>query len=162
MELGREFEEHIAAGLAERVEELAAERAAQVYQESERTRQAARAEQSGRVRQFVLGIISLAMGVPITGIAATTTEPNSLMGVAIAWGGIVGVNAVHALSTRSFAAVKPKSLDVLRSRTGALIRLLRRPFANTLCGRRRCAAAVPRGREESARPPTLAQRQVRR
>jgi uncharacterized membrane protein HdeD (DUF308 family) len=100
MELGPDFEEHIAAGLAERVEELAAERAAEVYQESERARQAARTEQSGRVRQFVLGIISLVMGVPITAIAATTTEPNSLIGVAISWGGIVGVNAVHALSTR--------------------------------------------------------------
>ena len=99
MELGREYEEHIAAGLAERVEELAAERAAEVYQESERARLAARIEHSGRVRQFVLGIISLVMGVPITGIVATTTDPNSLMGIAIAWGGIVGVNAVHALST---------------------------------------------------------------
>ena len=100
MELGADFEEHIAAGLAERVEELATERAAEVFQESERARQAARTEQSGRVRQFVLGIISLVMGVPITGIAATTTDPNSLMGIAIAWGGIVGVNAVHALSSR--------------------------------------------------------------
>jgi hypothetical protein len=99
-ELGREYEEHIAAGLAERVEELAAERAAQVYQESERTRLAARGEHSGRVRQFVLGIVSLALGVPITAIAGGVTEPNSLMGVAIAWGGIVGVNAVHALSSR--------------------------------------------------------------
>jgi hypothetical protein len=99
MELGPDFEEHIAAGLAERVEELAAERAAEVYQESERARQAARTEQSGRVRQFVLGIISLVMGVPITGIAATTTDPG-LIGVAISWAGIVGVNAVHALSSR--------------------------------------------------------------
>jgi hypothetical protein len=99
MELGADFEEHIAAGLAERVEELAAERAAEVFQESERARQAARTEQSGRVRQFVLGIISLVMGVPITAIAGQTTEPG-LLGVAIAWGGIVGVNAVHALSSR--------------------------------------------------------------
>lgn len=100
MELGPEFEEHIAAGLAERVEELAAERAAEVYQESERARRTAQGEHSSRVRQFVLGIVSLALGVPITAIAGATTDPNSLMGVAIAWGGIVGVNAVHALSTR--------------------------------------------------------------
>jgi hypothetical protein len=99
MELGPDVEEHIAAGLAERVEELAAERAAEVFQESERARQAARTEQSGRERQFVLGIISLVMGVPITGIAATTTDPG-LIGVAISWAGIVGVNAVHALSSR--------------------------------------------------------------
>ena len=100
MELGPDYEEHIAAGLAERVEQLAADRAAEVYQESERARLAARGEQSGRVRQFVLGIISLVLGVPITAIAAETTDPNSLIGVAIAWGGIVGVNTVHALSTR--------------------------------------------------------------
>jgi hypothetical protein len=99
MELGPDFEEHIAAGLAERVEELAAERAAEVYQESERARQAARIEHSGRVRQFTLGIISLVLGVPITAIAALNTDPG-LVGVAISWGGIVGVNAVHALSTR--------------------------------------------------------------
>jgi hypothetical protein len=99
MELGPDFEEHIAAGLAERVEELAAERAAKVYQESERARQLARTEQSGRVRQFVLGIISLTLGVPITAIAALNTDPG-LIGVAISWGGIVGVNAVHALSIR--------------------------------------------------------------
>jgi hypothetical protein len=99
MELGLDFEEHIAAGLAERVEELAAERAAEVYQESERARQVARIEQSGRVRQFVLGIISLVMGVPITAIAALNTNPE-LVGVAISWAGIVGVNAVHALSVR--------------------------------------------------------------
>ena len=60
----------------------------------------ARTEQSGRVRQFVLGIISLVMGVPITAIAALNTDPG-LIGVAISWGGIVGVNAVHALSVRS-------------------------------------------------------------
>jgi hypothetical protein len=99
MELGPDYEEHIAAGLADRVEELAAERAAEVYRESERARLAARSEHSGRVRQFVLGIISLVMGVPITAIAGETTEPG-LLGVAIAWGGIVGVNAVHALSSR--------------------------------------------------------------
>ena len=83
-----------------RIDRPAAERAAEVYQESERARQAARIEHSGRVRQFVLGIISLAMGVPITGIAAETTRPDGLIGIAIAWGGIVGVNAVHAFSTR--------------------------------------------------------------
>jgi hypothetical protein len=99
MELGPDFEDHIAAGLAERVEELAAERAAEVYQESERARQVARTEHSGRVRQFVLGIISLTLGVPITAIAALNTDPG-LLGVAISWGGIVGVNAVHALSIR--------------------------------------------------------------
>jgi hypothetical protein len=99
MELGPDYEEYIAAGLAERVEQIAAERAAEVYQESERARQAARGEQSGRVRQFVLGIISLVMGVPITAIAAENTEPG-LIGVAISWAGIVGVNAVHAISVR--------------------------------------------------------------
>lgn len=99
LELGPDFEEHIAAGLAERVEELAAERAAEIHRDAELAHQIARIEQSARVRQFVLGIISLAMGVPITAISATNTEPG-LIGVAISWAGIVGVNAVHALSSR--------------------------------------------------------------
>jgi hypothetical protein len=99
LELGPDFEEHIAAGLAERVEELAAERAAEIHREAELAKQIAQIEQSGRVRQFVLGIISLVMGIPITAITANDTHPG-LVGVGIAWAGIVGVNAVHALSSR--------------------------------------------------------------
>lgn len=50
-------------------------------------------------QSFVLGIVSLGTGIPITAIAATNVEPG-LLGVAIAWAGIVGVNVAHRLSSR--------------------------------------------------------------
>jgi len=39
------------------------------------------------------------MGVPITAITATNVEPG-ILGVAVSWAGIVGVNWVHARSLR--------------------------------------------------------------
>src|SRR5829696_2504214 len=99
MELGPEYSEHVAAGLAERVEELAALRAGELRHEAEVVNSASRMDQSSRTRQFVLGIVSLAVGVPITAIAATNTDPG-LIGVAISWLGIVGVNVIHARANR--------------------------------------------------------------
>lgn len=99
MELGPEYSEHVAAGLAERVEQLAALRAGELRHEAEVVNSASRMDQSSRTRQFVLGIVSLAVGVPITAISATNTDPG-LIGVAISWLGIVGVNAVHARANR--------------------------------------------------------------
>ena len=99
MELGPEYSEHVAAGLAERVEQLAALRAGELRHQNEVANATSRVDQSGRTRQFVLGIISLGVGVPITAIAATNTDP-SLLGVAVSWLGIVGVNVVHARSNR--------------------------------------------------------------
>src|SRR5215204_6798333 len=99
MELGPEYSEHVAAGLAERVEELAALRAGELRHEAEVVNSASRMDQSSRTRQFVLGIVSLAVGVPITAISATNTDPG-LIGVAISWLGIVGVNVVHARANR--------------------------------------------------------------
>jgi hypothetical protein len=99
MELGPEYTEHVAAGLAERVEQLAAIRAGELRHEAEVANSTTQDEKSGRTRQFVLGIISLGVGVPITAISATNTEPG-ILGVAISWAGIVGVNAVHAWSNR--------------------------------------------------------------
>jgi hypothetical protein len=99
MELGPEYTEHVAEGLAERVEQLAAIRAGELRYEAEVVNSTSRSDQSGRVRQFVLGIVSLTVGVPITAIAATNTDPG-LLGVAVSWLGIVGVNAVHARANR--------------------------------------------------------------
>jgi hypothetical protein len=99
MELGPEYSEHVAAGLAERVEQLAALRAGELRHEAEVVNSASRMDQSSRTRQFVLGIVSLAVGVPITAISATNTDPG-LIGVAISWLGIVGVNVVHARANR--------------------------------------------------------------
>src|SRR5215204_839014 len=75
MELGPEYSEHVAAGLAERVEQLAALRAGELRHEAEVVNSSSRMDQFSRTRQFVLGIVSLAVGVPITAISATNTDP---------------------------------------------------------------------------------------
>ncbi|MGD7706437.1 hypothetical protein [Microlunatus sp. Y2014] len=49
--------------------------------------------------QFVLGIVSLGTGIPLTAIAATNVEPG-LLGIAVAWAGIVAVNLAHAVRGR--------------------------------------------------------------
>src|SRR4249920_398869 len=99
MELGPEYNEYVAAGLAERVEELAAAHAAELRQQAELADREEAAERSGRARQTALAIVSVVMGIPITGIAATQIDP-SVVGVAVSWAGIVGVNWVHARALR--------------------------------------------------------------
>jgi hypothetical protein len=99
MELGPEYTESVAAGLAERMEDLAALRAAELRQEAELANREQAAEQSGRKRQTALAIVSLVMGIPITGITASEVDP-AIVGVAISWAGIVGVNWVHARAIR--------------------------------------------------------------
>jgi hypothetical protein len=99
MELGPEYNEYVAAGLAERVEDLAEVRASELRQQALEASRAQAAEQSGRGRQFALAIVSVVMGIPITAITATNVEP-SVVGVAVSWAGIVGVNWVHARSLR--------------------------------------------------------------
>ncbi len=99
MELGSEYTEYVAANLAERVEELADERAAELRHQAELANQTQAAEQTGRGRQFALAIVSMVMGIPITAISASEVDP-SIIGVAISWAGIVGVNWVHARTLR--------------------------------------------------------------
>lgn len=99
LELGQEFEAPIAAGLAERVELLAAHRTAELRRQAELDRADAGAEKTALRQRFVLGIVSLGAGIPITAISATNVDPG-LLGVAVSWAGIVGVNAVHALAGR--------------------------------------------------------------
>ena len=98
-ELGADYDEHIAAGLAERVEELAAYRLAELRRQDETHGREKTEEQLSRSRQFKLAVISLVMGFPITGIAATEVEPG-LVGIAVSWAGIVAVNVVYAISNR--------------------------------------------------------------
>ena len=63
---------------------------------------AAELESSARTQRFVLGIVSLGAGIPITAIAASVPDSSfgSLVGVGIAWLGIVGVNVSHSLGQR--------------------------------------------------------------
>ena len=56
-------------------------------------------DQTAGSHQFVLAIVSLGTGIPITAIAAETVQPG-LLGLAIAWAGIIGVNMTHSLARR--------------------------------------------------------------
>ncbi len=93
-ELGLEYEEAIAAGLLDRVNQLALMRAAEIRREAERVDHVAEAEKDSRRQRFVLGIISLGTGIPITAISASES---GIVGMVISWAGIVGVNIAAAL-----------------------------------------------------------------
>ncbi len=98
-ELGMEYEEAIAAGLLDRVNQLALMRAGDLRREAERADYAAKAEKESRTQRFVLGIVSLGAGIPITAISGSVVEPG-IVGVLVAWAGIVGVNVAAAVGGR--------------------------------------------------------------
>lgn len=98
-ELGPEYEEHIASGLADRVEELVAYRTAELRQQTAAGSKGEEMDRTTQRQSFVLGIISLGVGVPITAISSMNVEPG-LLGVAVSWAGIVAVNVAHRLGTR--------------------------------------------------------------
>ena len=98
-ELGLEYEEAIAAGLLDRVNQLALMRASEIRREAERVDQMAEVEKTSRRQRFVLGIVSLGVGVPITAISGEVVDPG-LLGVLVSWAGIVGVNVAAAISSR--------------------------------------------------------------
>ena len=95
-ELGPEYHDSIAAGLAERVEQLAAIRMAELRHEAQVQEREANEEKSTRGQRLALAIVSLGVGIPITGISAEMTEP-ALLGVLVSWAGIVGVNIAAGL-----------------------------------------------------------------
>jgi hypothetical protein len=99
MELGPEYTEYVAASLAERVEDLAEVRAAELRQQAEEANRAQAVEQTGRGRQLALAIVSMVMGIPITAISASEVDP-SIIGIAVSWAGIVGVNWIYARTPR--------------------------------------------------------------
>ena len=98
-ELGQEYEEHSASGLADRVEEMVAYRTAELRHQGTVRSKDEELERTSQRQGFVLGIISLGVGVPITAISALNVDPG-LLGVAVSWAGIVGVNVAHRLGHR--------------------------------------------------------------
>ena len=93
-ELGARYDAELVDGFAERIERAVDQRVAdQVALAQRRTADAG----AGRTRQFILGIVSVGVGVPIT-IVPTVAADNGLAAVVVAWLGIVGVNAAHAAS----------------------------------------------------------------
>lgn len=96
-ELGPEYEDDLAAGLAERVEELVAYRTAELRQDRAELRDGGSLEATAQRQRFVTALVSLGAGIPITGIAVVQ---GSLVETVVCWAGIVGVNMAQALSSR--------------------------------------------------------------
>lgn len=93
-ELGLEYEEQIAAGLAERVEQAIWQ---QHRDDDARTKiELAKIHDAKleRGQRLALTIVSLGVGIPITAIAA---DQVGLTGVGVSWAGIAAVNAIFAL-----------------------------------------------------------------
>ncbi|RYB90703.1 hypothetical protein EUA06_10435 [Nocardioides glacieisoli] len=91
-ELGARYDAELVDGFAERIERTVERRVAdQVALVQGRTA----GSEGGRIRQFVLGIIFVGVGIPIT-IVPMVAADNGLPAVVVAWLGIVGVNAAHA------------------------------------------------------------------
>ena len=98
-DLGPEYEAQIAAGLAERVEHAVWSSHQQDSQQTRVELARIRDERSSRTQRFTLTIVSLGAGIPLTAISATNVDPG-LLGVAVTWAGIVGVNAVFGWRDR--------------------------------------------------------------
>lgn len=104
-ELGRDFERELAESFVDRIEHTVAARIdARFAEHGGDVKQLRRSEEGARIRQFVLGLVSLGTGVPITlfaaGVASGGDQGPSVGGILVAWTGIVGVNAAHAWSNR--------------------------------------------------------------
>ena len=105
-ELGFEYEEAIAAGLLDRVNQLALMRASEIRREAERVDQVAEAEKASshppvRARHHLVGRRD-----PDHRDQRDIVEPG-LLGVAVSWAGIVGVNVAAAINSRR-RAVTPR------------------------------------------------------
>lgn len=98
-ELGAEYEDHVAAGLAERIEQLAAVRSSELQRAADGSGWYQSDDAIKRRQRFTLGIISLGAAIPITAISAVQVDPG-LLGVIVSWAGIIGVNAVFAWNDR--------------------------------------------------------------
>jgi hypothetical protein len=88
-ELGAEMEPAVVDAFLDKVERAVEARAA--AEEAERKH---RRGDSGDGTSFVLAIVSLGTGIPITAIAA---DAGGVQGMIVAWAGIVGVNVAQRL-----------------------------------------------------------------
>lgn len=99
-ELGADYDEQIANGLADRVEHAVRYHTHELGQrEAWEAKQRRDEERRTRSQRLALAIVSLGVGIPITGISGTVVDPG-LLGVGVSWAGIVGINAIFARSHR--------------------------------------------------------------
>ena len=95
-ELGSTYDRALVDSFADRIERAVEER---VDARMQRRGDEQRSGEGGRIRQFVLGIISCGVGVPITIVPVLAVDGNPIAGLtatAMGWVGIIGVNAAHA------------------------------------------------------------------
>jgi len=90
-DLGPEYDESIAAGLAERIDELVAIRLADSRADVSERQLDREDERASQRQRFVLGIVSIGSGIPVTAITS-----GSVPMMAVGWLGIVGVNLAAA------------------------------------------------------------------
>jgi len=88
-ELGQDLEPEVVDAFLSRVERAIDARVEQRLADAPRGRQGGGLEGS----RLALAIVSLGTGIPITAIAA---EAGGVLGIAVAWLGIAGVNAATA------------------------------------------------------------------
>ena len=50
-------------------------------------------------RQLALGIVSCVAGIPVTAISLAV-DGGGLAAMVVGWGGLIGINAAHALQSR--------------------------------------------------------------
>ena len=89
-ELGTEYDDAFVEQFAERIEQVVEARLAG-------SAPATVEDDGSGQRQWVLGMVSLGTGIPITAIAGGISD---LPGIITVWIGIVGVNVAHSLSNR--------------------------------------------------------------
>jgi hypothetical protein len=94
-DLGPDYEDAVAASLADRVEEIVAQRSARAVMPGEDRQHAHKEEKESGDGRFVIALVSLGAGIPITGIVQ-----GSVATTAIVWAGLVGINVAAALRGR--------------------------------------------------------------
>ena len=97
-ELGPEYEDAIAASMADRIEREIAARVDAGRIPTKRERREHEPHSGDRSATF-LAAASLIAGIPITGIVAGTSHGN-VFAIGVAWLGIALVNTAHALGRR--------------------------------------------------------------
>ena len=98
-ELGPEYEDAIAASLADRVEREIAARVDAARSPAPRPAPRQAEPRGGSNDSRWIATASLIAGIPVTGIVAGTSHGN-VFAIAVAWGGIALVNMAHALGRR--------------------------------------------------------------
>lgn len=94
-DLDRSYEPALVEAFLERLDAQVDRRVAAEVETARREQQPA--ARSGHDLPFVLGLVSLGTGIPITAISVTQ---GGVSGLVVSWLGIVGVNASYALSQR--------------------------------------------------------------